>query len=306
VEIQTDKIKRRDPLAGRGHARVDHVAEGTTVLVGTEIGTLAVANEAAAAPVPVTAAAPAAVAPAAVAPVAAQVAAAPAPAAPAATAPRVRARGALEDRTLSPAVRRLMREHDVTLAELRTLAGSASRAASRATTCSSTRSGAGRRLPRPPRPPRPWRSRPRPRSAARLPLGLRHARGRRAREETIPFTRVRKLIAENMVKAKHTAAHTHCFDEVDMSAIVALRKEWAPRLEKQGVKLTYMPFFIKASVLALKEYPWVNGAVSPEGDAMVLKRYYNIGMAVGRGTRGSSFPTSRTATARTWCRSRPR
>jgi pyruvate/2-oxoglutarate dehydrogenase complex dihydrolipoamide acyltransferase (E2) component len=71
---------------------------------------------------------------------------------------------------------------------------------------------------------------------------------------------------------------------------VALRKEWAPRLEKQGVKLTYMPFFIKAAVLALKEYPWMNGAVSPEGDAMVLKRYYNIGMAVGRGDKGLIVP----------------
>jgi pyruvate dehydrogenase E2 component (dihydrolipoamide acetyltransferase) len=110
------------------------------------------------------------------------------------------------------------------------------------------------------------------------------------REETIPFTRVRKVIAENMVKAKHTAAHTHCFDEVDMSAIVALRKEWAPKLEKQGVKLTYMPFFIKAAVLALREYPWMNGAVSPAGDAMIVKRYYNIGMAVGRDDKGLIVP----------------
>jgi pyruvate/2-oxoglutarate dehydrogenase complex dihydrolipoamide acyltransferase (E2) component len=110
------------------------------------------------------------------------------------------------------------------------------------------------------------------------------------REETIPFTKVRKLIAENMVRAKHTAAHTHCFDEADMSAIVALRKEWAPKLEAQGLKLTYMPFFIKASVFALKEFPWVNGSVAPSGDAMVLKRYYNIGMAVGRDEKGLIVP----------------
>jgi pyruvate dehydrogenase E2 component (dihydrolipoamide acetyltransferase) len=93
-----------------------------------------------------------------------------------------------------------------------------------------------------------------------------------------------------MVRAKHTAAHTHCFDEADMSAIVALRKEWAPKLEAQGIKLTYMPFFIKASVFALREFPWMNGSVTPQGDAMVLKRYYNIGMAVGRDEKGLIVP----------------
>src|SRR5258706_609207 len=116
------------------------------------------------------------------------------------------------------------------------------------------------------------------------------AAGGGPREETIPFTRVRRVIAENMVKAKHTAAHTHCFDECDMGAIVALRKEWAPRLEAQGIKLTYMPFFIKAAVFALREFPWVNGSVSPSGDAMILKRYYNIGMAVGRREKGVIVP----------------
>jgi pyruvate/2-oxoglutarate dehydrogenase complex dihydrolipoamide acyltransferase (E2) component len=93
-----------------------------------------------------------------------------------------------------------------------------------------------------------------------------------------------------MVRAKQTAAHTHCFDEADMAAIVALRKEWAPKLEAQGIKLTYMPFFIKAAVLALKEFPWMNGAVSPQGDAMIVKKYYNIGIAVGRGEKGLIVP----------------
>ena len=91
-----------------------------------------------------------------------------------------------------------------------------------------------------------------------------------------------------MLKAKHTAAHTHCFDEADMCAIVGLRKEWGPKLEAQGVKLTYMPFFIKASVIALKEYPWVNGRCP--GDAIVVKRYYNIGIAVGRDDKGLIVP----------------
>jgi 2-oxoglutarate dehydrogenase E2 component (dihydrolipoamide succinyltransferase) len=109
-----------------------------------------------------------------------------------------------------------------------------------------------------------------------------------AREEVVPFSKVRRLIAENMVRAKHTAAHTHCFDEADLGAVMALRREWAPRLEPQGVHLTYMPFFIKAAVLALREFPWVNGEV--RGESMVLKRYYNIGIAVGRDEKGLIVP----------------
>jgi pyruvate/2-oxoglutarate dehydrogenase complex dihydrolipoamide acyltransferase (E2) component len=120
------------------------------------------------------------------------------------------------------------------------------------------------------------------------PIGAAGASG--AREEVIPFSRVRRVIAENMVKAKHTAAHTHCFDECDMSAVMAVRREWAPKLEAQGVKLTYMPFFIKAAVLALREFPWMNGSVSPQGDAMIVKKYYNIGIAVGRDEKGLIVP----------------
>jgi pyruvate/2-oxoglutarate dehydrogenase complex dihydrolipoamide acyltransferase (E2) component len=109
-----------------------------------------------------------------------------------------------------------------------------------------------------------------------------------AREEVVPFTKVRKLIAENMIRSKHGAAHTHCFDECDMSAIQSIKREWGPKLEAQGVKLTYMPFFIKAAVLALKEFPWVNGEV--RGEALVVKKYYNIGVAVGRDEKGLIVP----------------
>jgi len=104
----------------------------------------------------------------------------------------------------------------------------------------------------------------------------------------VPFTKVRRLIAENMIRAKHTAAHTHCFDEADLGAVMALRREWTPKLEPQGVRLTYMPFFIKAAVLALREFPWVNGEV--RGESMVLKRYYHVGIAVGRDEKGLIVP----------------
>ncbi len=288
VEIQTDKINVEIPSPSEGTLAAILVPEGTTVLVGTEIGTIAGANEAAGAsgppatiPVTTSAAAPSAPAPAAAsapapAPVGAGVGNGPAPE---------------DSRGLSPAVRKLMREHSVGMAEIASIAGSG--VAGRV-----TRDDLLDWLQRRGSAPAPVATAvavAAPAAApAAVPSFLRAQAGAPAaggaREETITFSRVRKVISDNMVKAKHTAAHTHCFDEVDMGAIVALRKEWAPKLEAQGVKLTYMPFFIKAAVLALKEYPWMNGSVSPAGDAIIVKRYYNIGIAVGRDEKGLIVP----------------
>ncbi len=297
VEIQTDKINVEIPSPSEGTLASIVVPEGTTVLVGTEIGTIAGANEAAGAsgppatiPVTTSAAAPSAPAPAA-AP------AAPAPVAASAPAPVPVGAGvgngpAPEDsRGLSPAVRKLMREHSVGMAEIASIAGSG--VAGRV-----TRDDLLDWLQRRGSAPAPVATAAAvaapPAAPAAVPSFLRAQAGAPtaggAREETITFSRVRKVISDNMVKAKHTAAHTHCFDEADMSAIVSLRKEWAPKLEAQGVKLTYMPFFIKAAVLALKEYPWMNGSVSPAGDAIIVKRYYNIGIAVGRDEKGLIVP----------------
>jgi pyruvate dehydrogenase E2 component (dihydrolipoamide acetyltransferase) len=304
VEIQTDKINVEIPSPADGTLQGILVGEGTTVLVGTEIGVLAGAGEEAGAPAaaaPAVAATAAAAAPSAVP--AAATAVAPPPAAPAfrpaSGAPAGNGgAGHLDDaRNLSPAVRKIMREQNVSLAELGSIRGSG--IAGRVTRDDlldylRSRSGApaipaaaggltigyAAPLAAPALAPLPSFLK-----AAAAPAG---AAG--PREEIVPFSKVRRLIAENMVRAKHTAAHTHCFDEADMSTIVALRKEWGPRLEGQGVKLTYMPFFIKASVFALREFPWVNGSVSPQGDAMVVKKYYNIGMAVGRDEKGLIVP----------------
>jgi len=196
-----------------------------------------------------------------------------------------------EARNLSPAVRKIMREQNVSMAEVAAIHGSG--VAGRVTRDDlieylGTRSATGPASGTAVAAPAPAAA---PVAAASLPsfMAARTAPAATGpREEVVPFTKVRKLIAENMLRSKHSAAHTHCFDECDVSAIVALRKEWGPRLEARGVKLTYMPFFIKASVLALKEYPWVNGEV--KGDALVVKHYYNIGMAVGRDDKGLIVP----------------
>jgi 2-oxoglutarate dehydrogenase E2 component (dihydrolipoamide succinyltransferase) len=303
VEIQTDKINVEIPSPADGVLSEILVQEGTTVLVGTEIARLGdganggaapapAAPAKAAAPAPAAAAAPAkAPAPAAAPPAPARPAMAPAPAsapapAPAATAPDYGAVGnGGGERNLSPSVRRLMRENEVAVAELDAIHGT----------------GMGGRVTRDDlleylrnrtaAPARGAVAAPAAPAAAPAPAALpSYMRGQvgaaatGARTEVVPFTKVRKLIAENMVKAKQTAAHTHCFDETDMSAVVALKKEWGPKLEAQGVKLTYMPFFIKAVVFALREFPWVNGEV--QGDSLVVKHYYNIGMAVGREEKG--------------------
>jgi 2-oxoglutarate dehydrogenase E2 component (dihydrolipoamide succinyltransferase) len=204
------------------------------------------------------------------------------------------------ERNLSPAVRKIMREQGVGMEELGAIRGSgiAGRVtrddllgylSQRVARPAPAGAAAGAFAPAAPGvatppagPPKPGA----PRAGFLAPQTAPASAG--AREEVIPFSKVRKLIAENMVRAKHTAAHTHCFDEADMSAIVALKKEWGGKLEAQGVKLTYMPFFIKASVLALKEFPWVNGEV--RGETMVVKHYYNIGIAVGRDDKGLIVP----------------
>ena len=308
VEIQTDKINVEIPSPAEGTLASITVPEGTTVLVGTEIGQIGGAGEAPAAAQAAPAAAKASAGAPAQPPPPAPSTATAAPAAPARPAPQSQAAppaptGAnghgqpvesAEGRSLSPAVRKIMREQNVSMAEISTISGSG--VAGRVTRDDLLdylkRRGAA---PAPAAPaPRATAAAPPSPAGAPLPAFLRAnaapAAATGARETSVPFSRVRKVIAENMVKAKHTAAHTHCFDECDMTAIVALRKEWAPKLEAQGIKLTFMPFFIKAAVFALKEFPWVNGSVSPQGDAMILKHYYNIGMAVGRDDKGLIVP----------------
>ena len=89
----------------------------------------------------------------------------------------------------------------------------------------------------------------------------------------------RKRIAEHLLEAQHATAHLTTFNEVDMSAVSAVRERLRDRIEKEhGIKLTYMPFFAKAASLALKAYPAVNAQI--DGDSVVYKHYVNLGIAV--------------------------
>ncbi|MGI8401446.1 MAG: 2-oxoglutarate dehydrogenase complex dihydrolipoyllysine-residue succinyltransferase [Gemmatimonadaceae bacterium] len=89
----------------------------------------------------------------------------------------------------------------------------------------------------------------------------------------------RKRIAENLLQSQHATAHLTTFNEVDMSALNALREKYKEKVEKEyGVKLTFMPFFVRAACQALKQFPTINAQV--DGDAIIFKHYVNIGIAV--------------------------
>ncbi len=98
-------------------------------------------------------------------------------------------------------------------------------------------------------------------------------------EERVPFKGIRKAIANAMVKSVYTAPHVTLMDEVDVSALVALRAKAKPVAEKKGVKLTYLPFIVKALVAACREFPAMNAMIDEAANEIVYKKYYNIGIA---------------------------
>ena len=100
-----------------------------------------------------------------------------------------------------------------------------------------------------------------------------------AGEQRIPIHGLRKRIFEKMAKSNATAAHFTYVEEVDMTQLVHLRDHLKPTAERKGVKLTFLPFFAKAVLAALVEFPTLNSSVDDERGEIVVKRYYNIGIA---------------------------
>jgi 2-oxoglutarate dehydrogenase E2 component (dihydrolipoamide succinyltransferase) len=130
-------------------------------------------------------------------------------------------------------------------------------------------------------------STPAPTSA---PSGPRH---NEVREEKVAMTRLRKTIALRLKESQNTAAQLTTFNEVDMTAVMALRATYKDAFEKKhGVKMGFMGFFTKAVVAALKELPNVNAEI--EGDNIIYKNYYDIGIAVST-ERGLVVPVVRDA-----------
>jgi len=133
--------------------------------------------------------------------------------------------------------------------------------------------------PKPTIPPRP----------APIPAPL----GDAPENETVKMSPLRRRIAERLIESQQTTASLTTFNEIDMTAIFELRKDYKARfLDVHGVKLGFMSFFIKAACVALKEYPGVNAEI--RGDSIVYKKRYNVGVAVGGG-KGLVVPVLRDA-----------
>jgi len=119
-----------------------------------------------------------------------------------------------------------------------------------------------------------------PRSPLPATGNAQRATGNKPMEERVRMSKLRQVIARRLKESQNTAAILTTFNEIDMSNLMALRSEYKDAFEKKhGLRLGFMGFFVKAAVQALKEIPAVNASI--EGDEIVYKNYYDIGVAVG-------------------------
>jgi pyruvate dehydrogenase E2 component (dihydrolipoamide acetyltransferase) len=102
----------------------------------------------------------------------------------------------------------------------------------------------------------------------------------RATDERVPVRGMRKRIWENMARSKHTAAHFHYIDEVNCADLIALKDRFKSHAERSGVKLTFLPFLVKAVVAALKRHPRLNSVVDEAAMEHVIRHNYDIGIAI--------------------------
>lgn len=98
-------------------------------------------------------------------------------------------------------------------------------------------------------------------------------------EERVPYRGVRRTIGEQMAESKYTAPHVTHHDEVDVTELVEAREELKEIADERGIKLSYMPFVMKACIAALRDFPMVNAMLDEENEEIVEKHYYNIGVA---------------------------
>jgi 2-oxoglutarate dehydrogenase E2 component (dihydrolipoamide succinyltransferase) len=255
VELDTDKITVEVPALAAGVLAKQAAKEGDVVNVGDVLGDLAEGASAGAA-TSAPAAQPSAP-PAAPAAPASTPAAAPAPAAaPTGGAAKV-----------SPAAQRVAAEQNVDLASV-TGTGRGGVISKPDVIEQASRAAA----------PAPAVAAPKAPSAPAAAPALRQA-APGEREVREKMTTRRKRIAENLLLSQNATATLTTFNEIDMSAVTELRARMKERVEKEhGVKLSFMPFFVKAATMALKAYPVVNAQV--DGDAIIYKNYVNMGIAV--------------------------
>lgn len=254
VELETDKVTLEVNAPSDGVIVKILVGEGENVAVGALLGELeaGAANDKAK-PAPV--------------------AAAPAPqktevkveAPKAAAAP-------VEDVKLSPAVRKMLGDNNLNAAQVPSSDGErlTKEDVERFIAAQNTQNT---KAPTPERSPATAMAQPAPVAAPQV------SRATTAREERVKMTKLRRVIASRLKEAQNTAAMLTTFNEVDMTAVMELRKTYQDIfVKKNGVKLGFMSFFVQAAVNALKEFPAVNAEIS--GEDIIYKNYYDISVAV--------------------------
>jgi len=110
-----------------------------------------------------------------------------------------------------------------------------------------------------------------------------------SRVEIEPVTQIRKTIAQNMLRSKHNAAHMGLFDDVKISELIRIREKYKNEYADKGIKITYLPFVLKAVAAALKKHKSLNAELDMEGEKIIYKNYYNISIAVDT-SRGLVVP----------------
>ena len=256
-EISTDKVDAEIPAPASGILQEIKVTEGNTVQVNTVVGVIGDGNGASA-PAPAKPTAPATAAT-----VSAKKEALAPPPTPATTAHED---GEDADVRSSPLVRKLAREHNVDLAKV-SGTGTGGRVTKQdVLDFVEHREGAG--IPaRPAGTASPAPSQPTRTAPAAIPGDL------------VPMSQMRKIIAQRMIESRRTSAHVHCMFEVDMTRIVNLRNQLKNGFEQRyGARLTFMPFFVRAAIIALQQYPIVNSSL--EGDSLRYHKHVNAGIAV--------------------------
>jgi len=268
-EISTDKVDAEIPSPASGVLQEIKVTEGTTVGVNTVVGTIAADGEAAK---------PAPVKPAPVAESSAS--SAPRPRAEVPTPPPVpiaSAQEETEEARSSPLVRKIAREHGVNLSQvtgtglggritkqdiMQFVESQGAQTARLGTGVPPVQAASAGQAPpisveRPAQAPAP----------ATYPADL------------VPMTNMRKLIAKHMIESRRTSAHVHCMYEVDLTRLVNLRNKQKSGFEQRhGVRLTFMPFFVRAAIMAIQQWPIVNANI--EGENIRYHRNINVGIAV--------------------------
>ncbi len=263
-EISTDKVDAEIPAPASGVLQDIRISEGATVQVNTVVGTIVGDGEA-------RTASPAKSAPQAVPePSEKKKEATAKPVAPSSVEKETSGDDEDEQTRSSPLVRKMAREHSIELSQVAGtgLGGRITKQdvlafieAHESRSSPATASGTS---PAPAKAPSPSYA---PRTSESIPGDL------------VPLTQMRKIIAQRMIESRRTSAHVHCMFEVDITSIVHLRSKNKNAFEQRnGVRLTFMPFFVRAAIIALQQFPIVNASM--EGEGIRYHRNVNVGIAV--------------------------